>query len=294
MLGRFIPCMASLVLALEITVAISGNTLAVGATNYNWGTVYIFINTGSGWTQAAQVTASTENTGFGGTLALSGNTLVVGEYNGNGGYGDTRIYTPSGSAWALNTTLSADTRANGNQFGESVAVSGNTVVVGEPWGKDGRAGFGDAYIYTYNNGWNEITNVSSPSPVGDGHFGTSVGISGNTIVIGETGGTSWPFRIFRGCVYLHHHRAARSGTSGERYLTHKRFHCRRDFSHDHRHRFYRGNSSFVWDYSCHFVYGQFWYTDNDSGTCRFCRDGACNSNNPRRNQCNLFCGSVYL
>ena len=60
-------------------VAISGNILAVGEPSLNYGTVRIFTNTGSGWTQAAHMNASVANTGFGDTIALSGNTLVVGE-----------------------------------------------------------------------------------------------------------------------------------------------------------------------------------------------------------------------
>ena len=168
-------------------VAISGNTLAVGEPGYNFGTVRIFTNTGSGWTQAGQVTSSLENTGFGTSLALSGNTLVVGEPDYSIGVGRVDIYTSSGSAWNLNRTLMADTKTNGNEFGDAVAVSGNTIVVGEPWGKSGY-GIGDAYLYTYNNGWNEITNVTAPVYQGDEYFGQSVGISGNTVVIGEPGG----------------------------------------------------------------------------------------------------------
>ncbi|MGA9622605.1 IPT/TIG domain-containing protein, partial [Methanoregula sp.] len=169
-------------------VAISGNTLAVGEPSLNYGTVCIFTNTGSGWTQAAQVSASVANTGFGTSLALSGNTLVVGEPDYSIGVGRVDIYTSSGSAWSLNRTLMADTKNNGNEFGQSVAVSGNTVVVGEPWGKTGIGAVGDAYLYTYNNGWNEITNVTAPIYQGDEYFGQSVGISGNTVVIGEPGG----------------------------------------------------------------------------------------------------------
>lgn len=78
-------------------------------------------------------------------------------------------------------TLTDPNGANGDQFGASAAIEGNTVVVGSP-------GAGKAYVFTKPQGrWQPLTRAAelTPADLQDAHgFGGSVAIHGNTIVVG--------------------------------------------------------------------------------------------------------------
>jgi hypothetical protein len=80
--------------------------------------------------------------------------------------------------------LTPSTRATNDWFGISIAISGNTVVVGD---FDANIeNFGAVYVYIEpTSGWANMTQVAklTPSDNGEG-FGTSVAISGNTVVVG--------------------------------------------------------------------------------------------------------------
>jgi FG-GAP repeat protein len=80
----------------------------------------------------------------------------------------------------------------GNEFGLSVAVSGNTVIVGAPLALNACANCGAAYVYTATNGdWTNLTLVATLTPPPGqgtlGGFGAPVAISGDTIVVGNSG-----------------------------------------------------------------------------------------------------------
>ena len=146
------------------SVALSGDTLAVGAQNegsnatgvngnqannsaQSSGAVYVFTRSGTTWTQQAYLKAS--NTGvsdqFGGSVALSGDTLAVGaQYedsnatgvNGNqannsaNDSGAVYVFTRSGTAWSQQAYLKASNTGADDYFGSSVALSGDTLAVG--------------------------------------------------------------------------------------------------------------------------------------------------------------------
>ena len=75
-----------------------------------------------------------------------------------------------------------------SSLGYAVAVSGNTVVVSSPGGSDGQGNFASGAVYVYvkpASGWGNMTQVAKPTPSDQtavDSFGTSVAISGNTIV----------------------------------------------------------------------------------------------------------------
>ena len=92
--------------------------------------------------QEAKLTASDGAAGddFGYSVAISGNTVVVGApyatVGGNADQGAAYVFTESGSGWANMTQtakLTASDGAAGDDFGGSVSISGNTVVVGAPY-----------------------------------------------------------------------------------------------------------------------------------------------------------------
>ena len=151
--------------------------------------------------QQAKLTASDgkADMNFGGAVAIAGDTVVVsandGPLGGNGGPGAVYVFTKPVSGWADMTQvakLTPSDGAAGERFGSSVAISGDTVVVGADEANLGSNSYhiqqGAAYVFTMPvTGWADMTQTAKliASDYTDAaEFGTSVAISGNTIVVG--------------------------------------------------------------------------------------------------------------
>ena len=144
-----------------LSVAIDGDTIAASAygdsdNGASSGAVYIFTRSGSTWIQQAKLTASNGAAGdrFGFRIALDGDTLVAGasrnDENGSDS-GLAYVFTRSGSTWTEQDILIASDAAADHYFGSSVAVDGNTLVVGA-YNHDDSAldNTGAAYVFTRN------------------------------------------------------------------------------------------------------------------------------------------------
>ena len=187
-------------------VSISGNTIAIAAyaedsSVFSGGSVYVFQQNESlgRWinsTETAKLTASdaTEGDYFGISVAISGDTIAVGAHYGPNysGRGMAYIFEKPYMGWADNTEnakLTASDAANDDSFGWSVAISGDSVVVGAYWDDDGGSNSGSAYIFDKPDpdGWANATEdaklTASDATEGD-FFGNSVAISGDTVVVG--------------------------------------------------------------------------------------------------------------
>ena len=111
-------------------------------------------------------------------------------HRGGNGQGAAYVFTESGSGWAHDPDRQAHRIRwrGGDDFGYSVAISGNTMVVGAPYARSEQRGQGAAYVFTEpGSGWANLTQTAkltaSDGATGD-HFGNSVSISGNTVVVG--------------------------------------------------------------------------------------------------------------
>jgi hypothetical protein len=146
------------------TMAISGDTLVVGATyetsgatgvdgNQNdssaidSGAAYVFRRTAAGWSQEAYLKASNTraNASFGHAVAISGDTIVVGAESetsaatGVGGNqadtsamdaGAAYVFVRSGNKWSQQAYLKASNARATSRFGSAVGIDGDTIVVG--------------------------------------------------------------------------------------------------------------------------------------------------------------------
>ena len=187
-----------------ISVAIDGNTIVVGARQDDTrnGAAYVFTRPDGGWTStttAAKLTASDgeEDDRFGHSVAVVGDTLVVGAYGDDGNRGAAYVFTKTGAAWISTTTaaklIASDVAAN-DELGISVAIDGDTVVVGahqppyEEGGEIKEVGPGASYVFTKpTGGWADNTEgakFTAPDGAAKDQFGISVAIDGNTVVIG--------------------------------------------------------------------------------------------------------------
>ena len=180
------------------SVAISGNYAIVGArfnddVPNNSGSAYIFnVSTG---TQVQKLLASdaAANDNFGSSVAISGNYAVVGARYNDGGS------TDIGSAYIFNVStgtelhkLVASDAAAYDNFGISVAISGNYAIVGAHSNDDGGSNSGSAYIFNVSTG-TQLQKLLASDASADDHFGYSVAISGNYAIVGaysnDDGGT---------------------------------------------------------------------------------------------------------
>ena len=182
------------------SVAISGDTIVVGAPGdddkgYGTGSVYVFIKPGEGWTDMTQTAKLTAGDGgaqdyFGNSVAISVNTIVVGAWGKNYNAGSAYVFArpDNGSAFTQTAKLTASDRTWGDSFGDGVAISGDTVVVGASYDNDNGIASGSAYVFSKpEGGWTNMTQTAkltaSDGTEGD-RFGYSVAISGDTIVVG--------------------------------------------------------------------------------------------------------------
>jgi hypothetical protein len=181
-----------------VSVSISGDTAIVGAyqddtaAGSDAGSAYIFIRNGTVWTQQQKLTASdgAGNDQFGRSVSISGDSAIVGAYFDNtaGGLvaGSAYIFTRSGTVWTQQQKLTASDGAATDQFGWSVAISGDTVIVGAH--NDDTAGgtdAGSAYIFTRSGTvWTQQQKLTASDGAGNDQFGRSVSISGDSAIVG--------------------------------------------------------------------------------------------------------------
>ena len=189
------------------SVAVDGDTLVIGALGddpNNTGAAYVFTRNSGGWTQAGKLTAADRenDAGFGHAVAVHGDTIVVGAYEEDhtvdtdnlDDFGAAYVFTKPATGWGDNSDtppkytetarLTADDAAANDEFGTSVAVHGDTIVVGAPEEDSGARG--SAYIFTRPaNGWvNTNETATLIGDTGGDRFGRSVAVHGDTVVVG--------------------------------------------------------------------------------------------------------------
>jgi hypothetical protein len=170
-------------------IALSGNTAIIGAigVNNDRGAVYVFTNSGGTWTQTQKLTASDGAIldWFGYSVAFSGTRLVVGARNARGDRGAAYFYDGSSGIWVLTAELTPGDVQPQDYFGNSVAISGTTALVGA-FNING-ANAGAAYVFTDSSGTWIQTQKLTPSDGQRGDwFGFAVALNDTTAAIGAS------------------------------------------------------------------------------------------------------------
>ncbi len=184
-----------------LSVAICGDTAVVGAIRHDSisGAAYVFERDGTVWEQVAMLTASDGEPGaeFGNSVACCGDTIVIGAYhdnNGNGtNAGSAYVFEKPPSGWADKTEdhiLLPPGVEGGDDYGASVAICGDTIVVGAAQDDDLATWAGAAYVFQRDgSGWILQAKLhASDGAIYNYQFGRSVACSGDTIVIGARDG----------------------------------------------------------------------------------------------------------
>lgn len=210
------------------SVALDGDTLVVGAhaedgnvastagapndLGENAGAAYVFTRTDGTWTQEAYLKASNAAPGdfFGHGVALDGDTLAVGAYSEDGNAASTAaapndlasnagaayVFTRTAGAWSQQAYLKAVHAGAGDTFGYSIALDGDTIVVGAQ-GEDGNAAStvdspnelvqsaGAAYVFTRTGDvWSQQAYLKAANAGASDLFGISVALDGGTVLVG--------------------------------------------------------------------------------------------------------------
>lgn len=170
-------------------VAISRDVILIGApfetgAAESSGAAYVFMHNGSGWKQQARLAPADPavNQLFGDAVAIDGSTVVVGAFLDSErapNAGAVYVFTRSGVKWTQRAKLTASDASAYGFFGSSVAIRGNTIVVGAPIAEA-------AYVFELESGhWTERKILRPNSVPGDyTAFGTSVAIDSNRIAVG--------------------------------------------------------------------------------------------------------------
>ncbi len=179
------------------SVSISGETAVIGSIHdddiaHDNGSAYIFRVINGVWTQIAKLSAddAATNDYFGTSVATSGDLALIGApENDDAGSksGSAYIFGEVDGIWRQISKLTADDAAEDDRFGHSVAISGETAVIGAYRGsKDGVNQSGSAYVFRRTDGeWIQIAELTADDAAPLDRFGFSVAISEATIVIGS-------------------------------------------------------------------------------------------------------------
>jgi hypothetical protein len=197
---KLAPSDGSVGLRFSSSVAISGDTIVVGANAFTieQGKAYVFVRSGGVWTEQQILKASdgafADFAGFGDSVTIQGDTAIVGA-PGIGSEstatqeGAAYVFVRNGTTWTEQQKLKASDRARGDLFGDSVELSGNTLIVGAPLDDVGvNIEQGSAYIFVRSGtSWTEQQKLTAADGARQDRFGR-VAISGDTAIVGATGG----------------------------------------------------------------------------------------------------------
>ena len=183
------------------SVALDGPTALVGAyrgdddQGNSVGTAHVIGRDGNTWTRQAELTAVDADTGmwFGSSVALDGETALVGaplEQDPNGrAAGAAYAFVRAGDEWTQQAKLVPEDGDDGDSFGWSVALDGDTALVGaegdeDPHGEHG----GSAYVFRRRNGeWRQQAKLVPDDGSAWSRFGGSVALSRDTALVGADG-----------------------------------------------------------------------------------------------------------
>jgi len=196
-------------------VALSGDTALVGVPYDGQGSVYVFVRDGTTWSFQQKLTATDGAAGdrFGFSVALDGDTALVGavwdDIDVNASQGSAYVFVRSGTIWNQQQKLTASDGGAGDEFGISVALSGETALVGADGDEIGAfSDQGSAYIFTRSGTtWSQQQKLTASDGTTEDHLGGSVALLGNTALVGASF-DNVGFNANQGSAYLF----ARSGT----------------------------------------------------------------------------------
>ena len=182
------------------SVSISGDDVIIGADGDDeyTGSAFIYRRDGTDWNLQKRLTAGDADAGdsFGLSVSIDGDYAVVGAYDADAGNvyesGAAYIFRRDGAGWVEQAKITASDAKEGDEFGVSVAIDGDYVVVGDDnANSDNLRDSGAVYIFKrQGTGWLEQAKITAGSADEGYDFGYSVSLSGPYAIVGDYYGNS--------------------------------------------------------------------------------------------------------
>ena len=148
----------------------------------------VFTRADGVWSEQVKLLAS-DGVGtdhFGADVALDGDTLVIGANGDMDDPGSAYVFSRTGDVWTEQAKLLASDGADGDYFGASVALDGDTAIIGNTRNEHFETE-GSAYVYTRTGGvWSEQAKLLAADGADGDAFGGRIELDGDTAVIGAT------------------------------------------------------------------------------------------------------------
>lgn len=197
--------------------AFSGNHLVVGAKARNFssvsqdiGAIYPFEWNGSSWTSSPVILSSSPTVSgeFGAAIAISGSTMAVGAPRETGAVansGTASIYQWNGTSWVYQRKLQAVDGTANNYYGYTIAMSGDSLIIGAPNHLQNSSGLGAAYLHVLGDGsWplqQKLVGELSGYAATANFYGTGAALDGDTAVLGSDY-IDTPYGTNSGAIYI--------------------------------------------------------------------------------------------
>ncbi|MFC1707336.1 hypothetical protein ACFL59_11065, partial [Planctomycetota bacterium] len=218
------------------SVSLSGNTALLGSDGddergFRAGAAYVFVRSGTSWSEQQKLTASDGEEGdhMGYAVSLSGDMALVSavaDADRGTETGSAYVFVRSGTAWSEQQKLTASDGAAEDWFGVRVVLGGDTALIGAHNDDDRGDDSGSAYVFARSGmTWGEQQKLTASDGAADDYFGARVSLSGNTAVIGakqddDRGDNSGSAYVFmrRGTTWIEHQKhTAPDGEGGDQF-----------------------------------------------------------------------------
>lgn len=175
------------------SVGVNGQSAIVGAEgdDSSRGSAYVFVRSGITWSEQQKLTATDGalRDHFGHSVAISGQDAIVGAIQdeiGGAVRGSAYIFTRTGSVWSEQQKLLASDGAVNDKFGASVAIAGDSAMVGAN-GDDTAVDSDRGGVYHFRRSgtaWTEQQKLTASDGATNDNFGSSVAISADAVIVG--------------------------------------------------------------------------------------------------------------
>jgi len=194
-------------------MASDGNVMVIGATGgygRSSGAAYVMERVDGEWVVQAKLSAKLGQQLFGATLAVDGDTVIVGAFaedlpGAKYSAGAVYVFRRSGPQWIEEARLTASDAARNDEFGRSIAIEGDTLLIGSfNRGFVEEPNAGAVYVYRRTGSmWAETALLHADEPFNGGAFGSAVAMDDGLVAIAtrvEGPNDTYPYEVY---VYSH-------------------------------------------------------------------------------------------
>ena len=170
-------------------VSLSGDRALIG-TGGPRNAAFVFVRSGAQWSLETTLTASDGDgqDGFGQSVSLHGNRALIGAaYDDDNGQssGAAYVFVYDGTSWAEEAKLTPADGAEGDYFGNAVALFGDRAIVGAAHDDESGSNGGAAYVFVRDgSAWTEEAKLLADDGAEGRRFGTSVSLSDGRALVG--------------------------------------------------------------------------------------------------------------